>query len=256
MNDALITLTTDFGTTDYYVGVVKGVIAAIAPQARIIDITHNIKQYSVMSAAWVIAQTHHYFPDNAIHVAVVDPAVGSEQRPIALRFNNAVFVGPDNGIFSGLSLEAAACWELTARKFWRHSVSSTFHARDIYGPVAAHLANGVELQDLGCQIDTGSLTRSAIPQPQQTEGVIAGRVVYIDHYGNLITNIPSQDVPDGAHCIVGSTEAGFLSNTYCSVSAGNPVVIRGSHGFIEVSLNQGAADEHFQADVGTSVFVT
>lgn len=256
MSSALITLTTDFGHNDYYVGVVKGVIAGIAPNARVIDVTHGIKQFSIISAAWVLAQTHQFFPPGTIHVVVIDPGVGGAQRPIAVEYHDAIFVGPDNGVFSGLSLDSATVWELTEPGFWRDTVSSTFHARDVYGPVAAHLANGERLEKMGRKVETDTLKQCSLPASRKTDGVTAGSVVYIDRYGNLITNIPSGDVPDGAHCIVGSVEAGFLSTTYSSVAPGNPVVIRGSHGYIEISVNQGEASEFFRADVGTGVFIT
>jgi S-adenosylmethionine hydrolase len=189
----LITLLTDFGLEDGYAGMMKGVIASIAPEVRTIDITHRIPRQNLIAARFCLMSSYEYFPRGTIHLAVVDPGVGSDRRGVAIRCEAGYFVGPDNGLFSGV-LETSpviSAVSLTNPQYWRGSVPSrTFHGRDIFAPVAAYLADGVPLEMLGDPIDPGSLVRPAIEPLEIQEKSIRGTIQYIDTFGNAITDIP------------------------------------------------------------------
>jgi S-adenosylmethionine hydrolase len=220
----VITLTSDFGLKDHYVGVMKAVILNIAPHARLVDISHDIAPQDIMAAAWVTRNAAFYFPKGTIHLCVVDPGVGTSRRPIAVSINGHYFVGPDNGLFSlvaeGLSYEA---YELNNTSFWRDTRSNTFHGRDIFAPVAAHLARGVPLNELGLRIDSMTYFRWATP-------------VAVKIY-------------------IGSTILREVSSTFASVAEGEPVAFIGSSGFLEVGLNRGNAEKMLNVPKGAPVSI-
>ena len=213
---AIITLTTDFGTDDAYVAAMKGVILEINPEATIVDISHSIEPQNISQGAFVFSTAYSYFPQDTVHLVVVDPGVGGPRRAIILETNNAIFVAPDNGVLSYViqasvkkrlfkpalmklppELEA---FEITNSKFWRHPVSSTFHGRDIFAPVAAHVSLGKPLNELGQPI--ASVNVIALPRPRtDAVGNLVGHILHIDHFGNLITDITSQDLPSGGYSI-------------------------------------------------------
>lgn len=251
---AVITFLSDFGLTDGYVGIVKGVIKGINPDAEIIDITHDIKPWAVQDAAWVLFNASRFFPAGSIHLAVVDPAVGSAQRRVAIASRDMIFVGPDSGIFSLVTNNSSRAVELSNSRFFRENLSASFHARDIFGPVAAHLSAGADLSDLGERIEVSGLNRILTePMTESAMGLI-GSIVYIDRFGNLITNIPNDRVGDDARLTVGEASLNLLA-TYASVEVGAPLAFKGSHGFIEVALNQGSAAEGLGIGCGAAVRV-
>jgi S-adenosylmethionine hydrolase len=195
---AVLAFLTDFGFSDGYVGVMKGVVLSITPQVSMLDITHEIAAQDVATASWILSSTYSYFPAGTIFVCVVDPGVGSTRRPLALHAGHWYFVGPDNGLFSYVLAQQPlhTAVALTNPTYHLPQVSHTFHGRDIFSPAAAHIARGVALSDLGPVIDAASLQRLPIVQPVRQNGSIDAQVVYIDHFGNIITNIPIHMVPD------------------------------------------------------------
>ncbi len=191
----MITLLTDFGTSDYFVPAVKGVILTISPNTRIVDLTHDVAAQDVHSAAFTLGACYRDFPAGSIHVAVVDPGVGSARRAIIAEAGGRLFVGPDNGIFSFVYAREsdARVFHVTNDKYFRHPVSATFHGRDVFAPVAAHLALGAKPEDFGAEI--GDCVRFEIPQPKQVgDGAVAGRVIHIDRFGNCITNFTEAEL--------------------------------------------------------------
>src|SRR5215469_4080210 len=195
----LIALLTDFGLEDGYPGIMKGVIAGIAPQARLIDITHLIPAQDIATGAWVLYTAWQYFPPRTIFLCVVDPGVGTNRRPVSLFAGDRFFVGPDNGLFSYVlssALESGGpiqAVELNRARFYLAPVSATFAGRDLFAPCAAHLAAGMALEDLGTPIDPEELSqRVAPPPPTQEGGRLFGTVAHCDHFGNVITNIRSE----------------------------------------------------------------
>ncbi len=251
----IVTLLTDFGSTDGYTGVVKGVLLSLAPNVQIVDVTHDVDPWDVQAANWIIANTYRYFPTGTVHVAVVDPGVGTARKPIAIVAGEGTFVGPDNGIFSSViaALANAEIYELTEPEFWLSPVSATFHARDIFAPVAARLATGTNAGRLGKRIGSETLTRLPCPQVVQGEGWVEGQIVYVDRFGNLISNIPISLAHPGAGCVVDGRNIGYLAITYGSAGKGEAVVVPGSHGCVEIGLSQGSAASALKAAVGSTV---
>lgn len=195
---AVIALLTDFGLNDAYVGVMKGVIAGIAPDARMIDITHAVAPQQIASGAWQLATTYRFFPRSTVFLCVVDPGVGSTRGAIALHAGDWFFVGPDNGLFSYVYAEQPIhrVVMLADTRYRLSQVSATFHGRDVFAPAAAYLARGVGLAEFGPAIDPASLMRLDVQQPARENGTIVAQIVHIDHYGNIVTNIPLALVPD------------------------------------------------------------
>lgn len=266
----ILTLLTDFGLQDPYVGVMKGMIARINPQLTVIDLTHQIPPQDVASARFALMSAYPYFPAETIHLAVVDPGVGSRRRAIALAIGTdttqptGFLVGPDNGLFSGVLQQypVLSVVELTNPVYWRDSKPSrTFHGRDIFAPVAAHLASGVPLSELGTAIATNTLTQLAIPvcsykqdlsQPATT---ITGSIQAIDHFGNLITNIPGTDVLGKEWLAIVNGIVLCGKQTYSDRQSGEPVTLVGSHGWVEIAVNQGNAQATLKLTIGNSVQV-
>ncbi len=258
----LITMTTDFGMSDGYVGTMKGVILSIAPDATIVDITHDIQPHAISQAAFVVASAAPYFPPGTIHLVVVDPGVGSERRAIAVQTKKAIFVAPDNGVltfvlqpFADESVPAKII-HLTRRKYWLPQVSSTFHGRDIFAPVAAHLAAGVSISKLGKPIDDPVLLD--IPQPRQiSDGSLQGHVIYVDRFGNLVTDIPAAWLGKEKQwrVEVAGRVVEQLSPTYADVSRGQLLALIGSSGLLELAVREGSAALMLGIGVGASVVV-
>lgn len=258
----LLTLTTDFGLTDAYVAAMKGVILSIAPECRMVDISHGIAPQDVMGAAFVLRGAVPYYPAGTVHLAVVDPGVGSERRPIAARIGGQVFVGPDNGLFS-LLLDPEAVPEavvvLDRPAFWRTpEPSRTFHGRDIFAPVAAHLAAGRTLDEVGAR--TERLKRLHWVRPLADEQGLRGWVVHLDHFGNAVTNIPGALLAAhrdgrGLKCYVGSAILERVHHAYSDVPEGEPLALVGSSGHLEISVNGGHAARLFSIQKGSPVNV-
>ena len=258
----MITLTTDFGTRDAYVAAMKGTMLTVHPEARFLDITHDITPQDVMEAAFVLRGAVPYCPDGTVHLVVVDPGVGTDRRPVAVQHAGRWFVGPDNGVFPLVlnGEEPDASVALDHPDVWRTKTpSTTFHGRDIFAPVAAHLAAGRSLQDVGTPID--GLKPLRWVQPQTSAGTVQGWVVHVDRFGNCITNIQRPDLEtafgngDDADfkCYVGSVVLDTIHTTYGTVADGDPVLLFGSTGFLEIAVNAGHAGELLNIRKGDTV---
>lgn len=253
----IITLTTDFGTLDGYAGIVKGVILGICDSVSLVDLSHDLPPWNISAASWIIGNSHTYFPAGTIHVGVVDPGVGSKRRAIAVEAAEQFFIGPDNGIFSHIlhNYENARAYELNKDHYWRKEISSSFHARDLFGPVAAHFASGISLKELGEEIDVSNLIRLPARSLKVKQNRVEGSVAYVDRFGNLITNIKKDLVKNAALCQVGKRSIGRIGHSYWSGDHGTPVAFIGSHGFLEIAVTQGRADEKLDAGVNTAVIL-
>jgi S-adenosylmethionine hydrolase len=250
----IITLTSDFGEQDGYVGILKGVILRIAPHVKIVDITHHIPACDIKSGAWVLNNAYRYFPHGTVHLAVVDPGVGSDRRPLILANQDHSFVGPDNGLFSDV-LATPQEWKAfipDKPQYWLPKVSNTFHGRDIFAPLAAHLSLGNRPADFGPEVGLETLVRFRQPAVARIANRIAGLVVHVDVYGNLITNIDSAEMDRSTACLVGGHEVPF-GKSYASVEPGHTVAYAGSHGCVEIGTNQGRADQSLGAKRGAHV---
>jgi S-adenosylmethionine hydrolase len=250
----LITLLTDFGLKDHFAGVMKGVIASIAPAARVIDITHEVEPYAIAQARFLLAQSWPYFPKGTIHVAVVDPGVGSARRPILVQAHGQLFVGPDNGLFSDL-LEApgAKARLISNRKLMLPAVSATFHGRDVFAPVAAYLALGVAASHAGPLIKDAARTSGRALQPSAYRWV--GEIVHVDRFGNLITNLPASCLAGSGRVVlkIASNELRDMAASYSAMAPGTPAIVAGSSGFLEIAVNQDSAARLLGLGVGTRV---
>jgi S-adenosylmethionine hydrolase len=262
----LITLLTDFGLKDVYVGVMKGVIAQINPALTVVDLTHQIPPQNIAAARFNLMNAYSYFPVGTVHIAVVDPGVGSQRRGIAVQIDQGFLVGPDNGLFSGVLTQTRvlAAVELTNPEYWRTPIpSTTFHGRDIFAAVGAHIASGVAIANLGVSIAPKTLVQLTIGDRTATSSGMVGCVQYIDYFGNLITNIPAAEVQGKTWSVVlGDSATQMLrdrriesSQTYTSRPLGELVALIGSHGWVEIAVNGGNAHQALQMDVGSPVKV-
>lgn len=261
---ATITLTTDFGTADGYVGAMKGVIATLAPAATVLDLTHDVSPQDVRGAAFALFRAVPFYPPDTIHCVVVDPGVGTGRRPLAVRTADGQYlVGPDSGVFSLFCPPYAdaepEAVELTERRWWRPGEpSATFHGRDIFAPVAAHLARmvdegEVELSDLGRRV--GDVHRFDMPVPVEVTGAYRGEIVHVDHFGNAVTNLPERWVAHAGGEVV--VEAGGKTmpvvGTYGDVGVGELCALVGSSGWLEVACRDGSAAERLGLAPGIPV---
>ena len=241
----IITLLTDFGWGDGFIGAMKGVFLDINPDCRIVDLAHQCPPHDVMGAALVLGQTYPFFPSGTIHVAVVDPGVGGGRRPLVLETEGYRFIGPDNGCFSVVlkRQEVIGVYELTHERFRLSRVSHTFHGRDIFAPAAAHLSVGVPLAAMGSPLDDSELTSLAIPDPLLNGENLVGEVIGVDSFGNLVTNI-SQEIlgtfaPDGVvETEIGGERIRGLSSSYEEANGGEIIALWGSAGLLEISLKE------------------
>lgn len=256
--DRILALLTDFGLQDVYVGVMKGAIAKINPQLQVIDLTHEIPPQDLIAARFALLNAYRYFPENTVYVAVVDPGVGSDRRGIAIQFPHGWLVGPDNGIFSGILdvSPAIKAVELKNSQYWlTPNPSNTFHGRDIFATVGAHLASGIALESLGNIISLGDLATLSLPELQLSETSIAGCIQYCDRFGNLVTNIPA-DLLDGQNWQIEISGQNIpLAKTYSDVSRGQAIALVGSHGYLEIAVNGGNAQQDLQLKVGEIILL-
>lgn len=243
----IITLTTDFGLKDHYVGAMKGVMLSVNENASPVDVTHCIDSHDIRAASFVVGNSYRYFPEKTVHLVVVDPGVGSERRPLAVLADGHFFVGPDNGVFSSVirSCEDFSAREIKNSDYFLKEISSTFHGRDIFAPVAAHLSLGVSFSEIGPQIQDPEVFPSDGYSINGNE--IRGTVVYTDKFGNLVTSIPTEAVGSGAGALVtvGGKQVAGISESYSSVEPGEILAVGGSCGYIEISVNQGRACDIF-----------
>lgn len=244
----LITLTTDFGLADGYVGTLKGVILGIAPDARLIDLSHDVLPQNIRQAAHILAGAAPFFPAGAVHLVVVDPGVGSARRPLLVSTPDAYFVGPDNGLFTfALAAPGAQAWVLDRPQFWLPQVSRTFHGRDIFAPIAAHLALGAPPH----------LLATPIPDPVRLQttgaerlgnGTIHGHVSHVDRFGNLITDIPAAWVANGRWmCEIAGRQITGISATYAEAAPGALITLISSGGAVEIAVCNGSAAQCLDA---------
>lgn len=257
MPGPVITLLSDFGLSDSYVGAMKGVISSICPGASIVDITHEAPPQDVLQGAFLLSTAWRFFPSGTVHVAVVDPGVGTERKPLLVRVSDHFFLAPDNGILSlVLPGEDAAtapfqphqaavppgveAFALTNSAYWLHPVSNTFHGRDIFAPVAANLLLGIAPVDMGERVE--EMVRLAVPQPLWQDGLLTGYVLSVDRFGNIVTNIVMQDIAEmsgGIEVEVGKRKISRFSNTYGDTNELTALI--GGQGYLEVALPNGNA---------------
>ncbi len=259
----IITLTTDFGTNDHFVGALKGVIVDILPDAQIVDISHAVQAFDVLDGALTISQAYSYFPNGTVHMVVVDPGVGTARRPIIASTDGYHFVAPDNGVLSMVYAreERVHVRHITSDHYFRMPVSNTFHARDIFAPVAAYLAKQVDSHKFGDEIE--DFVRFASPKPKAVdENRMRGVVLKVDRFGNLITNVRPEDAPmlfganaDAFKIVVGSKEITEIRNSYAEGSSGEVFGILGSMGFLEIVANRAAAAQLTGAGKGSEVII-
>jgi len=261
---SIITLTTDFGLNDHFVGAMKGVILDLAPDAQIIDINHSVQPFDVLDGALTISQAYSYYPSGTVHMVIVDPGVGTARRPILLTGDRHQFIAPDNGVLSLIydREERLSVRHITAEHYFLQPRSNTFHARDIFSPVAAYLAKGVEPDRFGDEIT--DYVRFAAPRPKPIdERTLRGVVLKIDRFGNLITNITPEDLPvlfeaqpPAFKITVGSKgQATRMCTNYAEGAPGEVFGILGSMGFLEIAANRGSAFQLLGAGKGSEVNV-
>ena len=255
---SVITLLTDFGTDDEYVGLMKGVILSINPSATIVDLTHQIDSQDIVQAAFAIHSGYHYFPEGTVHLIVVDPGVGTERALLALKLKNHFFIAPDNGVLTLLlnETEISSLVLISNSSFFRAAVSRTFHGRDILAPVGAHVANGLDINELGPDIDVQNVVfLENLGARRIKNGEIRGQIVAIDHFGNLITNIDSELLTGSLHAgpekkiqiKIRSNTINGLSETYGGVRPNTPLALIGSRGYLEIAINEGNAAQFLKA---------
>lgn len=242
----VVTLLTDFGTADYFVGAVKGAILSVNPRAVIVDITHKISPQDIEAGAFTLLAAYKTFPAGTIHVGVVDPGVGSERRPIIVSANEQLFVGPDNGLFTYICEREPSprIIHVTSDRYFRPLVSSTFHGRDVFAPVAAALSNGVALEEFGTEID------DAVRLPSLETPL---RIIHIDRFGNCVTNITHDS---GKTLVVNGQRISEVRRFYGEGDNDSLFAIRGSAGFLEISVNGGSAAKILGARRGDEVSFT
>jgi len=259
----IITLTTDFGSNDHFVGAMKGVILDIVPEAQIVDICHAVQAFDVLDGALTISQAYSYFPTRTVHVVVVDPGVGTARRPIVASCDKYHFVAPDNGVLSLVYAREPRMHvrHITSEHYFLQPVSNTFHARDIFSPVAAYLSKEVDSLKFGDEVE--DFVRFSAPKPKAVdENRLRGVVLKVDRFGNLVTNITPQDAPalfaGGGRAfkiVVGSREINEIHNAYAEGAPGEVVGILGSMGFLEIAANRGAAAQLTGAGKGSDVTI-
>lgn len=253
----VITLLTDFGLADGYVGVMKGVILTLFPNARLVDIAHEIKPGQIESAAFLLHTSASFFPAGTVHLIVVDPGVGSARRPIACQTRSHFFVAPDNGVLEFIYRSELdfTVYHLNKSELFLAQVSNTFHGRDIFAPVAARLASGIALAQMGAPIT--NFVRRAMPEPRPEARRLQGPVVHIDRFGNLITLISERMLgpgpPDRIKIVVGSQTIAGIHRTFSSVAPGALVAYIGSSGYLEIGVHNGNAAELLCATVGMNI---
>jgi S-adenosylmethionine hydrolase len=261
LTNSIITLTTDYGTNDHLVGVLKGVILKINPEAQIVDITHGVTPFDLLDGAMAIANAYSYFPPRTIHVVIVDPGVGTDRRPILVSGQNQYFIAPDNGVLSGVyeKEQQFLVRHLTAEHYFLQPVSKTFHGRDIFAAVAGWLSKNWQPGSMGEEIT--DFKRFALPKPKEADGMLKGVVLKVDAFGNLITNFRAEDLPAGAiekgaiKLQVGSHAIGKLVPTFANGAANEPFAFVGSSGLLEIGVNKGSAAKTLGLGRGTPVLL-
>ena len=258
----IITFTTDFGMTEHYVGTMKGVILNINPSVHLVDISNLVQSYDVLDGALAISQSYRYFPANTIHLVIVDPGVGTSRRPLLVRTEKHFFIAPDNGVMSFVyeAEERLEVRHITAEHYFLQPMSNTFHGRDLFAAVAGWLSKGIESSSFGEVIT--DYVRFAAPKPKPTgPNTIKGVVLKVDKFGNMITNIRPQDLPQlfepeaRFRIIIGKAEITRMKTAYAQGTPGETFAILGSLGYLEIATNRGMAARMVGADKGSDVGV-
>lgn len=254
---SVISITTDFGTSDYDAGVLSGVILSIAPKTRISVLTHDVTPFNILEGAVILSRCTPYFPDNSIHVAVVDPGVGTKRRGLAARLGKQIFVGPDNGLCT-LMVDAAheadlpvEFYSLDDPQYWMPNATHIFHGRDVFAPVAAHIAAGVPLKAFGAPVVDPVLLK--LPIPSRTANGWHGTLLHVDHFGNLTSNLTTAHLEGRTNFTVqiqGSTITN-LTHTYGAAQPGSLICLIDDSGCLEIAVSQGSAENRLKAGVGT-----
>ena len=259
-----VTLLTDFGLQDEYVGVMKGVILSLASNAQIVDLCHQVAPQDVRGGALLLAGAYRFFPPGTVHVAVVDPGVGGQRRIVCLRAGGFLFLAPDNGLLTPILTQhpdQVAAWSVENPAYFLQEVSATFHGRDIFAPVAGRLCQGLDPACLGPQIAPGDLAQLPLPRPRVTSRGIVGQVVHVDRFGNLATNITADLLRQGLAGApsltvrLGDTAISGIATSYHQVPIGQPLALIASRGTLEIAVREGSAAARFQAGVGAEVRV-
>ena len=260
---SVIALTTDFGQQDGYVGAMKGVILRIAPSVTLVDVSHDIAPQNIAEAAFILYSSYHYFPTGTVHLTVVDPGVGTTRRPIAIRTTQGIFVAPDNGVLSYILAheESWSAVHLTESRYWLPHVSHTFHGRDIFAPVAAHLAAGTAMDQLGPEIrDLVQLPLYDVVETGSSR--LSATVLYVDRFGNIVTNLaagssiagePIARAGNTLRALIGGQTIQGLLSTYGNANAGDLLLLVGSSGFVEIACCGGNAAVELDIHVGDTV---
>lgn len=256
---AILTLTTDFGLADPFVGIMKGVILNIAPSAQIVDITHQIEPQNIQQAALVLEAAHPYFPKDTVHLVVVDPGVGSKRRPIAVKNKSATFVGPDNGVLTPAIQPASRIYELSNNKYFLPEISSTFHGRDVFASAAAWIAKGTPLSKMGLKITDPQILQ--LPQPAVKKNAITGEIIHIDRFGNCTSNLSADlltatfDRHDPLTLKIGNTRIRGLATHYSQRKQGSLGFLINSCGRIEIFCRESDAATKLKCRLGTPLTI-
>jgi S-adenosylmethionine hydrolase len=257
----IITLTTDYGTSDHFAAVMKGVILSINPEVNVVDITHSVIAHDILDGALAIGQVYKYFPPKTVHVVVVDPGVGTERRPILVASDQHYFVAPDNGVLSSVfdQSESLHVWNIISEHYFRQPVSKTFHGRDVFAPVAAWLTKSWQTSSFGEPIE--DFVRFAVPKAKAAGNTVKGMVLRADHFGNLVTNVTPKDVPalvaaeNHLSIRVGNGKITKVVQTFAQGAAGEVLGLIGSSGYLEIFVNKGNAAKTLGAGRGAEVTV-
>lgn len=258
---SFVTLTTDFGHSDYACGVLHGVIWSIAPGAKVVDLTHDVPRHNTLAGAQVLDRALPYFPAGTIHVVVIDPGVGTDRRPLAVRLGEQFFVGPDNGLVSVAARRIEARGDpveffyLNHPQFWLKEVSPIFHGRDVFAPVAAYIARGISPDQMGTRIfDPVQL---ALPEPEKTREGFLARIIHVDHFGNLSTNLPGEMLERESKIIIlaGTARIDGVSKTFGDRHPGELVALVDSAGFLSIGVVNGSAQKMLGLGIGDQITV-
>jgi len=256
--DPIITLTTDFGTSDHLVGTMKGVILNINPAARIVDLNHHVTPFDILDGALSIANAYRYFPPRTIHVVIVDPGVGTQRRPLLVSGEKQYFIAPDNGVLS-MVFERESCTvrNITAEHYFLNPISPTFHGRDIFAPTAAWLSKTLQTEAFGEEIS--DFVRFTVPRAKPAGQAVKGVVLRVDAFGNLMTNLTAEDVPAAAvesgsiKLSLGGKEIRKFAQTFALGAPGEPIAVFGAAGYLEIAVNRGSAARTLGANRGAEV---
>lgn len=263
MKRRIIALLTDFGDT-HYVGIMRGVILSINPNVVIVDITHNIRRHNIVEGAFILLNTYKYFPAKTIFVIVIDPGVGSSRKAIIVKCKRYIFIGPDNGVLYPSIIEDGVedIYMITNRKYMLENISQTFHGRDIFAPIAGYVSRGIKLSEIGPKLNLSEIAKITFNKPIIRDKKIIGEILYIDGFGNIVTNIDANIIKKlciGRHRIsLEIAEHKYmlpLVKSYSDVDRGKPLLIIDSFNMLEIAINGGDASKYFSTKNGDKIII-